>query len=113
MLDSNHYTMRSTMLTVHSTISVYQILRCLVYGVGKVLMIKRCLRYIPSTVSSMSKPDQNIDHLSVDPNLIHVQYITELLCERDQLLARIAELESTVLKLESFVDLHYARIRES
>ena len=85
----------------------------------------------------MNEHDQNIDNLSVDPNAILYSMINSLsdkvmdlekenallkaeidqLCERDQLLeyseARIADLENTVLKLESFVDLHYARIRES
>ena len=70
----------------------------------------------------MNEHDQNIDNLSVDPNAILYSMINSLSdkvmdlekenallkaesCERDQLLARIAE-------LESFVDLHYARIRE-
>ena len=80
----------------------------------------------------MNEHDQNVDNLSVDPNAILYSMINSLSdkvrdlekenallkveisqsCERDQLLARIAELESTVLKLERFVDRYYARIRE-
>ena len=80
----------------------------------------------------MNEHDQNIDNLSVDPNAILYSMINSLSdkvmdlekenallkaeisqsCERDQLLARIAELESAVLKLEMFLEISYARIRE-
>ena len=80
----------------------------------------------------MNEHDQNIDNLSVDPNAILYSMINSLsdkvmdlekensllkaeisqLCARDQLSASIAELESSVLKLESFVDLHLSRARE-
>jgi hypothetical protein len=55
----------------------------------------------------------DVDTLSVDPNAMLIEAMDELICERDQLILRIEELESTVLKLQGFVDAHYNRIRES